>query len=801
MDELAALAVLAIILVIAVPIISLCLQISINGRTKREFDRLNRQIDSLKQQRRPDQSQVKPEVKAAPEQTFKAAADAPKPEKPKAAPAPPAPKAEEVEQAPSIAVPPSPPVATPPPAPPAPPSPQERKPKRNWERLIGENILNKIGIAILVLGIGFLIRYSFNLIAKEEFANVAMGALSGGLLLFFAHRFRLKMRAFSAVLSGGAIAVFYATTAIAFKQYEIVGQIPAFAIMIAITALSVILSLAYDKKEFAIISILGGFATPLMVSTGTGDHIVLFSYLLLLNVGLLTLAYFKQWRVVNILCFALSFGFMGFWIYDKIWFIGSAPNKALALELFLFTGGFYLLFVFQSIIYNLRRGLRFNLLDFTMLLLSNALFFGIGIWMLQVHSDQAYTGLFTGALALFNMILSFFIFQRKTSDKRLIFLMLGMTVSFVSIIAPVQLEGNFITIFWASEAVLMLWFAQRIKVPLLKWASMLLMGLMTCSLLLDWINIYLDAGIDESPLTMFANRGFITSAFATLGALAFAKLYGHYHHKPTKGVHYIFWTIFKSLAAVLAYFTLLFEINYQTDQLILHSYAAKVLVVGLYNAAVLALIYFSGKTNIVMRYLSGALFLIFFFGYLAHYQGAMVDVRNLFLTDGSAVWPLTVHYGSLLLSMSVPIHLSWKFLRNDDRIKEWVAIGPWMMALLALVVVSFEFNHVAALIGYTKGESIPHLIGQWNRAGYAVCWGLVAFIAMRAGIKKKLVMLRIVSLSIFSLILLKLFLVDIRDIPEGGRIIAFIGLGILLLTVSFMYQKLKTLIFPENPAQ
>jgi uncharacterized membrane protein len=102
-------------------------------------------------------------------------------------------------------------------------------------------------------------------------------------------------------------------------------------------------------------------------------------------------------------------------------------------------------------------------------------------------------------------------------------------------------------------------------------------------------------------------------------------------------------------------------------------------------------------------------------------------------------------------------------------------------------------------LAYSPGESIRHIIGEWNRAGYAVLWGLIAFFAMRIGIRRNMIMSRMVSLSIFTLILLKLFLFDIKEIPEGGKIVAFIGLGILLLTVSFMYQKLKTLIFTETP--
>ncbi|MBI3483272.1 MAG: DUF2339 domain-containing protein [Bacteroidetes bacterium] len=175
----------------------------------------------------------------------------------------------------------------------------ERNP--DLEKFIGENLANKIGIGILVVGIGFFVKYAIDQNWINEIGRVFIGILCGGILLGVAHRLRKTFNTFSSVLVGGGIAVLYLTITIAFQEYHIFSQTAAFAIMAVITAFTVFLSLGYNKIELAILAILGGFGSPFMVSTGEGNYVVLFTYMLVLNVGMLALAYFKKWNLVNII--------------------------------------------------------------------------------------------------------------------------------------------------------------------------------------------------------------------------------------------------------------------------------------------------------------------------------------------------------------------------------------------------------------------------------------------------------------------------------------------------------------------
>ncbi len=121
------------------------------------------------------------------------------------------------------------------------------------EKFIGENLVNKIGIAILVLAIGFFVKYAIDNNWVGPVGRVGIGIVCGGILVVFAHRMRNNYKAFSSVLGGGGLAIFYFTITLAFQQFHLFSQIAALIILIGITVFAVTLSLLYDKQELAVI--------------------------------------------------------------------------------------------------------------------------------------------------------------------------------------------------------------------------------------------------------------------------------------------------------------------------------------------------------------------------------------------------------------------------------------------------------------------------------------------------------------------------------------------------------------------
>src|SRR3989337_1141866 len=286
--------------------------------------------------------------------------------------------------------------------------PKPRKPgffERNpdLEKFIGENLANKIGIGILVLGIGFFVKYAIDQDWINPIGRVFIGILCGGILLGVAHKMRKTFVAFSSVLVGGGIAVLYLTITIAFHEYHLFSQAAAFIMTLVITSFAVVLSLGYNRVELAIVAILGGFASPFMVSTGEGNYVVLFTYIFVLDVGMLVLAYYKKWNLVNIVSYAFTILLFGVWLAGA--YTGDELSKVWGA--IIFATLFYLVFFAMNIINNLKKRAAFKPLDISLLLSNTFLYYAAGMAILSNEHGANYKGLFTAALGVFNFIFAY----------------------------------------------------------------------------------------------------------------------------------------------------------------------------------------------------------------------------------------------------------------------------------------------------------------------------------------------------------------------------------------------------------
>ncbi|MGZ5191787.1 MAG: DUF2339 domain-containing protein, partial [Flavisolibacter sp.] len=360
-----------------------------------------------------------------------------------------------------------------------------RKNNPDLEKFIGENILSKVAITVLVIGIAFFVKYAIDKDWINEIARVGIGVLCGGIVLGFAHRLHKQFKAFSSVLVAGGIAIFYFTIGIAFHQYHLFNQTTAFIIMLLITGFSVFISVLYDRVELAALSIIGGFATPFMVSTGQGNYVTLFVYVLILDAGMLVLAYMRKWNLINILTYCFTMFLYFAWLQTKVIGEENAPYKGA----FLFASVFYVVFVLMNIINNIKEKRKFGALELSILISNTFLFYGAGMQILSYYHPEL-QGIFSISMALFNLVCSWFLYKKFKADEKLVYLMIGLTLTFITLTAPVQLHGNYISIFWAIEAVLLIWLAQKSGIVLYRFASVIISFLMVISLIMDWVDVY-----------------------------------------------------------------------------------------------------------------------------------------------------------------------------------------------------------------------------------------------------------------------------------------------------------------------
>jgi len=674
----------------------------------------------------------------------------------------------------------------------------KREPKQDWwqtwlqnnpdlEKFIGENLANKIGIAVLVLGISFFVKYAIDKEWINEIGRVIIGLAAGGLLIAVAHRTRNSYRSFSSVLVGGGLSVFYFTIAYAFHQYHLIPQQAAFGIMILITAFAVGLSILYDRIELAILATLGGFLTPFLVSTGQDNYTALFTYLCILNTGLMVLAWFKKWRAINFIALFFTILIYGGWLGRRLIVGPSLPVQAALL----FATIFYFQFLVMNILNNVRKRKTFGAFDFIVVLSINFLYLSAGMLILDEWNGGKYQGLFTASLGAINLALAWYFYSRKQMDRNFIYLLIGLTITFISLAAPVQLKGNYITLFWAAESVVLFWLFQRSRITLIKIFSVLVLALMFVSLVMDWNQVY-NSGL---TIPVLLNKGFVTNLVVTIALFIYYQMMRReadsyflqdVTNKAMRNVLLISGFIVLFLSGVLEIAN---QFNHRFSETNLY-----ILYLELYTylfANVILLLYKkSADLRITVTIIC---FLLYIFCLDANYRATFE-----MLTTGAnrahfwAHWIAAILFGKLLYDLV-------QYFRQNLTIYKKIEVGfSWLVSVVIVFFVSVEFYHLTLWLNRATEANWDYWENLYSKAGLSIIWGICAFVIMWIGMKHKSSTLRIISLSLILVTLAKLFLYDIRNIPPGGKIAAFILLGVLLLIISFMYQRLKKIIIDDK---
>lgn len=664
--------------------------------------------------------------------------------------------------------------------------------KTDWEKFIGENLANKIGIAVLVLGISFFVKFAIDQDWINEVGRVIIGLVCGGILISLAHYTRNTYRSFSSVLVGGGLSVFYFTIAFAFHQYHLLGQTAAFIIMVVITAFAIILSLLYNRIELAILATIGGFITPFLVSTGQNNYVALFSYLGILNAGMLVLSWFKRWKAINIIALFFTTIIYGGWLFSQVLHDNDPFPFRWAL---FFATLFYALFVAMNIINNLKLKIKFGAFDFILLLGINFFYYSAGIIVLEYWHDGAYKGLFTAALGVINLALAWAFFKQKQADRNFIYLLIGLTLTFISLAAPVQLKGNHITLFWAAEAVVLFWLYQRSRITLLKIASLLIVLAMFISLLMDWSQLY---STTQNVVSILANKGFITSLVSGSALLLFYNMM----RKEADTLYLpgienrLIRNILLSGGTLLVYAAGAWEIYYQFITR-LPGTVIYALYLQLYTIAFIVVILqiFKGAVSFTQLKLTLTItgMVLYFVNLRTNYAISLE-----MLTTGNNSTHFIAHWISAALLTWLLYDLVVYFRKQNEKVRSYKIPFTWIAAACLIFLLSVEMHHIIMWMNYRSSGDWMYWENLYYKAGLSILWGLCSFSMMWLGMKHKFKTLRIISLTLFTVTIVKLFFFDIKNIPPGGKIAAFILLGVLLLIVSFMYQRLKKMIIDDR---
>ena len=305
----------------------------------------------------------------------------------------------------------------------------------------GGRFLGKIGILAILLALAFFLK------DIPDQGKVIIGLIIGVIFIGIGFYIREKYRKYAHILMGGGIALLYLTVFAATSVFNMIDSSIGFSLMIFITIISVIISIIENAISLATLSSLGGFLTPILISSGENNYISLFTYLLILDIGILGVSYKKKWPSLY------HIGFWGTGILFFIWCSNYFESKFLSVSM-IFLTLYFLIFLISSIFHHIIRKEKTKNSDIFGICANAVLYFSMGLSLLRFeYTDNL--GYFAFILAVVYSIFAYTSYKTMKEDKILNYLLTGISVVFLSITMPLQFSGTWITFSWLIESLVL----------------------------------------------------------------------------------------------------------------------------------------------------------------------------------------------------------------------------------------------------------------------------------------------------------------------------------------------------------
>lgn len=701
-------------------------------------------------------------------------------------------------------------------APKAPVKPHSVKPPRTnteWEALIGGRLFNRIGAAAIVIGIGFFLKYAFDNDIISEPLRILIGVLLGAAFIGGAERMqRKKLPIFAQGLTGAGIGTLYLSVYAAYNFYHLMPVVQAFAGMIGVTVIGFVLALRYDALSIALLAWFGGYLTPLLIHSEQPNPFGLMSYLTILSLGMLALVLRRDdWFVLKPLSFIATYGVCGIWY----------ANAYTTLEHFWMTLGFALLFWIMFFTVDLYRAASgrstsdapWRRIDsFLNSSISYAAFFAI---IYDAHPRwMPVFSLFYGT----SYFLASQLVRVQQPEHRFAFMRYTLTAIIQMIVATSQLlDKEWTIIAWSVEFAFLFWAGIRWRYTFVSLSGTVL-SLVVFFFLLFWQTLHnmispfqalLQSqkeptllSLVDLPLLMYT-VGMV--AFIAVGAL-FPRLVKQDERVGKLRIVNVFhfaWVIVGANAIIYKFSHIfLLEQSYSALYPIVHGEYRQFQIMGIaFTIFVVILAWLGRKLSWKEVTWMALLIGVLTFG--------MLILRG-FVYEPAIEWTFLLNHRvvALLVAFGATLGL-WKiFDKTNSTLPAIFApsirpvVGGIALMLLFTVLTgeASDYFHSQVMRLYalpaavqqnaTIGEKITAL-EYAQQLAISTVWLLYAAAMMIGGFVRRVRALRLVALGLAGVSVLKIFLYDLSFLTTPYRIGSFIGLGVVLLLVSYLYQRFK----------
>jgi uncharacterized membrane protein len=652
------------------------------------------------------------------------------------------------------------------------------------EYAVASQWLLRLGIIVLVAGIGFFLKWSIDRGLLGPQARVALSTAAGlGMLILGTRLLGGRYGVLGQGFLGGGLATLYFSVFAAHRLFGLVDVVTAFAVMAAVTVLAGGIAVRFNSMLVAVLGIIGGYGTPLMFTTADPNLPALFGYLLVLGCGVLAICFWRNWPLVNLLAFVAT------WCLVPPALVQYETSQF--REVYPFIVGFFVLFSTMTFLYKVVRGAPATVLDLLALFANAAVFFGISFWMVDDAFGRRQVAVVTLGMAAFYTLHVLFFLRRGVVDRGLLVSFLGLAATFVAVTMPLVLSRQWVTASWAIQAVVLLWMAERLESGIVRRMALALLGIVFvrfCSL--DLGRTFLPGGsvaaaAAELPvagyLRLLAERAIAFGVpIAAFGVAA--RLVGRTPRPadPAKsdrgdvGLASFLW-----LAGIAA---LLFYVHLEVDRTAEFFFpAARLPLLSIVWVAIGAIFireYAVGGSPFALG-LVGCVVMALLVKLVAWDLPAWGVDERFVAGPGYSLLDAglrALDFGAVIAFMASAYAVTRRArARTDARPLLAVACLGTLFAYLTLETNSF-------LAAYYPG---------FRAGGVSIVWAVFALALVLAGIARNVGPLRLVGLGLFAIVSGKVFLHDLASLDTFWRIVAFIILGLLLIAGSFVYLKYR----------
>ena len=692
--------------------------------------------------------------------------------------------------------------------------PISRSEKSDLEKFIGENLISKIGIVILVLGVAIGAKYAIDNNLISPLARIITGYVFGFGLLGFAVKLKDKYHNFSAVLLSGAMAIMYFITFAAYSYYGLMTQSAAFVLMLIFTVFTVLTAVIYDRVVIAHIGLVGAYTIPFLLSDNSGNYAFLFSYMAIINAGILAVSIKKYWKSLYYSSFVIT------WLTFSGWYLSgfrAAEHFTLALT---FAAVFFFIFYLTFLVYKTISDQELKAENVVLILANSFIFYGLGFSIIESRADvREFLGLFTMFNAGFHFVVAVALTRLKSADQTGVYLASALVLTFITIAVTVQFDGNWTTLLWTAEAAILFWIGRTKQIPLYEYYSYPLMLLASISLFDDWTQVYQLRGLKETALFPLFNKDFLTSILfvAAFGFIAFLNKDRRYQTSLAENFYKMASYSISAVFLFALYNTFRMEIgnyfHFQSVQTAVRDFNQNTVSVDnnldLFNfiwqinysalfLSILSFVNIKRIKNADLGFVNLALNAICLLVFLVGGLYVLGELRETWLLQTNAevfnrgIFHILIRYVSFAFVAAL-IYSIYEYFRQDF-ISEYFPkkhldyVFDFIFYVSILIIVSSELINWMDIFGYNESYKL----------GLSILWGLYSLFLIVLGIARGKKHLRVGAISLFAVTLAKLFFYDIAELDTISKTVVFVSLGILLLIISFLYNKYKNLISGEE---